>query len=218
MESLSREDNVRDILESLHKLPEDLDTIYDEALQRIKRQDRQKVVRADQVLTLINCAYRPLRIQEIQHALSIRPSDTFTDLEALPRVESLLSACCGLVVVEDESQVVRLVHYTTEVYFNRKNQYRSSAAHLNIAGTLITYLNFTTFATPPPTKPRLDAKGRPLSDGEIQTDIVIVERARHGNFFQMMRNRVSDICSRQASYYSMLRNIGATMHGRPLQQ
>jgi Ankyrin repeats (3 copies) len=168
MESLSREDNVRDIRESLRKLPEDLDSIYDEALQRIKRQDRQKVARADQVLTLINCAYRPLQIREIQYALAVRPGDTFTDLEALPRVESVLSACCGLVVVEGESQVVRLVHYTTEEYFTRKNQYRSPAAHLTIAGTLITYLKFTTFATFPPAelKQLYEAKSRPLNDGE----------------------------------------------------
>lgn len=166
IESLSKEDNVRDIRESLQKLPEDLDTIYDEAMQRIKRQDRQKVARADQVLTLINCAYRPLQIQEIQHALSIRPGDTFTDLEALPTVDSLLSACCGLVVVEDESQVVRLVHYTTEEYFNHKNQYRSSTAHLTIAATLLTYLNFTKFATFP-LKIRRDAYGRPLDRDEI---------------------------------------------------
>jgi uncharacterized protein len=168
IESLSREDNVRDIRESLRKLPEDLDTICDEALQRIQRQDRQKVARADQVLTLINCAYRPLQVREIQNALAVRPGDTFTDLEALPRVESLLSACCGLAAVEGESQVVRLVHYTTEEYFTRKNQYRSPAAHLTVAGTLITYLNFTTFAVFPPAElvQLREAESRAQNDGE----------------------------------------------------
>ncbi|ERF68520.1 hypothetical protein EPUS_05659 [Endocarpon pusillum Z07020] len=147
MESLSKEDNIRDIRESLRKLPEDLDDLYDEALQRIKCQDRRKAARADQVLTLINCAFRPLTMEEVRQALSIRPDDTVLDVEAMPRVDSLLSACCGLVVVEDESQIVRLVHYTAEEYFARIHQYRGPEAHWNIAGTLITYLSFTTFAT-----------------------------------------------------------------------
>ncbi|KAF7505418.1 hypothetical protein GJ744_000964 [Endocarpon pusillum] len=154
MESLSKEDNIRDIRESLRKLPEDLDSLYDGALQRIKRQDRRKAARADQVLTLINCAFRPLTMEEVRQALSIRPDDTVLDVEALPRVDSLLSACCGLVVVEDESQIVRLVHYTAEEYFARIHQYRGPEAHWNIAGTLITYLNFTTFATYPPSNDR----------------------------------------------------------------
>ena len=53
MDSLSREDNVRDIRENLQSLPEDLDIIYDEALKRIKRQDRRQLARAEQVLTSI---------------------------------------------------------------------------------------------------------------------------------------------------------------------
>ncbi len=87
MDSISREDNIRDIRENLQSLPEDLDIIYDEALQRIKRQDRRQLARAEQVLTLINCAYRPLKMREIQYMLSIRPGDISPDLEAFPRVD-----------------------------------------------------------------------------------------------------------------------------------
>lgn len=147
MDSLAKEDNIRDLKESLQRLPEDLDKTYDDALERIKSQDSRKLARADQVLTLISCAKRPLKLEEMLEALSIRRGDTFLDPEALPKTESLISTCCGLVVVEDESQIVRLVHYTTEEYFKRQLQhYRSSEAHRYVAGILVTYLSFTMFA------------------------------------------------------------------------
>jgi Ankyrin repeats (3 copies) len=103
-------------------------------------------------------------MEEIQNMLSTRPGDTHPDLEALPRVDSLLSACCGLVVLEDESQIVRLVHYTTEEYFARRHLYRSPECHRSIAGTLITYLNFTLFESFPPDRKGNDAKVEPASD------------------------------------------------------
>ncbi|KAF6232153.1 hypothetical protein HO173_009536 [Letharia columbiana] len=148
MDSLAKEDNIRELKESLQRLPMDLDKTYDDALERIKQQDSRKLARADQVLTLISCAKRPLKLEEMRQALSIRRDDTFLDPEALPRGESFISTCCGLVVVEDESQIVRLVHYTTEEYFKRKVQrYRSPEAHGHFASILVTYLSFTTFTT-----------------------------------------------------------------------
>lgn len=77
MDSLAKEDNIRDLKESLQRLPEDLDKTYDDALERIKSQDSRKLARADQVLTLISCAKRPLKLEEMLEALSIRRGDTF---------------------------------------------------------------------------------------------------------------------------------------------
>ena len=148
MDSLAEEDNIRELEESLQRLPEDLDRTYDDALERIKHQDSRKQARAHQVLTLVRCAKRPLFLEEMREALSIRKSDTFLDPRALPKPESLISTCCGLVVVEDKSKAVRLVHYTAEEYFGRKlRDYHNPEAHRYFAGTLLTYLSFTTFAS-----------------------------------------------------------------------
>ena len=148
MDSLAKEDNIRELKESLQHLPEDLDKTYEDALERIKQQDSRKLARANQVLTLISCANRPLKLEEMRQALSIRRSDSSLDSEALPKTDSLISTCCGLVVVEDGSQIVRLVHYTTEEYFKRRLQrYRSPEAQGYFASILITYLSFTTFTS-----------------------------------------------------------------------
>ncbi|KAL8648358.1 MAG: hypothetical protein Q9210_005039 [Variospora velana] len=146
MDSLRKEDNLRDLKEALQHLPEDLDKTYDEAMSRINRQDSRRLARAHQVLKLINCAKRPLKLTEMRQALSVRITDTFLDPEALPKAEALISTCCGIVIVEEESQIVRLVHYTTEEYFKRKQQhFRSSEAHRYFCGILIIYLGFTRF-------------------------------------------------------------------------
>lgn len=148
MDALAKEDNIRELEESLQRLPDDLDKTYDDALERIKHQDSRKRARADQVLMLISCTKRPLILAEIRQALSIREGDTFLDPRALPKTESLISTCCGLVVVEGKSQIVRLVHYTTEEYFRRKlHHYRGPEAHGYFVGILITYLSFNVFAT-----------------------------------------------------------------------
>ena len=150
MDSLAQEDNIRDLKESLKSLPKDLDKTYDDAFERIKQQDSRKLDRADQILRLISCAKRPLKLEEIRQALSIRRGDTFLDPEAFPKTDSLISTCCGLVIVEDSSQIVRFVHYTTEEYFKRKLQrYCSPEAHGRFAGILITYLSFTKFESFP---------------------------------------------------------------------
>lgn len=147
MDSLAKEDNIRELEESLQHLPEDLDKTYDDALERVKAQDSRKRARADQVLMLISCATRPLILAEMQQLLSIREGDTFLDSKALPKIEKLISACCGLVVVEEGSQIVKFVHYTAEEYFRRKmHHYRGPEAHQYFAGVLVTYLSFTTFA------------------------------------------------------------------------
>ena len=146
MNSLAKQDNIRELKESLQSLPEDLDKTYDNALERIRQQEPRKLARADQVLRLVSCARRPLKLDEMQQMLSIRIGDTYIDPEAIPKSESVISTCCGLVVVEDDSQIVRLVHYTCGEYFQRNLQsYRSPEAHGYIAGVLITYLGFTTF-------------------------------------------------------------------------
>lgn len=58
----------------------------------------------------------------------------------IPDVKVLGSICAGLLTIDIQSEIVRLVHYTTQEYFERTN------AESNIAITCITYLSFDTFA------------------------------------------------------------------------
>jgi hypothetical protein len=101
--------NVAGVRKSLQILPNGLDDSYNETMERICRQDEDRKQLAMQVFMWITYAVRPLRIGELQHALAVEPQTACLDPETIYDVEILLSVCAGLVVIDDEQHVVRLV-------------------------------------------------------------------------------------------------------------
>ncbi len=87
---------------------------------------------------------RPLQLSELLRLVAIRPGDQESDMEAPPQVDPVLSACCWLFTVEDEdnSRIVKLVHYTAEEFFKHHGKFQSWEAHRQVAGSLVTFLNF----------------------------------------------------------------------------
>ncbi|KAF2786525.1 hypothetical protein K505DRAFT_289577, partial [Melanomma pulvis-pyrius CBS 109.77] len=106
---------------------------YRDALDRIE------------ILSWITFARRPLTTAEICCALAVEPDETELDPENIPDVEDLVSVCAGLVVVDQESAVIRLVHYTTQEYFERIRDTWNPDAQAHIATTCLTYLSFGVF-------------------------------------------------------------------------
>ncbi|KAF2809675.1 uncharacterized protein BDZ99DRAFT_33975 [Mytilinidion resinicola] len=111
--------DVKLTLAKLSKSSAALDDAYKEAIQRIQGQLSGDYVLAKKVLSWITYAKRPLTTTEMCCALAVEPDETKLDPENIPDVEDLLSVCAGLVVVDQESAVIRLVHYTTQEYFER---------------------------------------------------------------------------------------------------
>jgi chemotaxis receptor (MCP) glutamine deamidase CheD len=56
---------------------------------------------------------RPLTTVELQHALIVEPGDTELSEDNLAEVEDIVSVCAGLVIVDKESNIIRIVHYIT---------------------------------------------------------------------------------------------------------
>ncbi|KFA80630.1 hypothetical protein S40288_07540 [Stachybotrys chartarum IBT 40288] len=127
------------------------DEAYDDAMKRINGQLPQQQELAKRVLCWIVCAGRQLRTAELQEALAIERGEPRLDRDNIADVEDMVSVCAGLVTVEEESQVVRLVHYTAQEYFERTQVHWFPDAHLDIAADCFTYLSFETFV-----KGRLD--------------------------------------------------------------
>jgi ankyrin repeat protein len=90
---------------------------------------------------------RPLTTTELCCALAVERNEVELDPENIPDVEDLLSVCAGLVVVDQESAVIRLVHYTTQEYFERVIDTWNPDAPLQIALTCLTYLSYDVFRT-----------------------------------------------------------------------
>ena len=67
------------------------------------------------------------------------------DPDNVPEIEDLVSVCAGLVVVDPESDIIRLVHYTAQEYFERIRKDWNPSALLEITSTCLTYLCFDAF-------------------------------------------------------------------------
>ena len=69
------------------------------------------------------------------------------DEDNIPEIEDMVSVCAGLVTVDKESGIIRLIHYTTQEYFERTQASWFPNAQTDIAKTCVTYLSFDTFET-----------------------------------------------------------------------
>jgi len=114
-------------------------------MERIRRQEVGFRQLAENVLSWIICAKRPLATSELQHALAVEVSAPEIDEENVPQIEDIISVCAGLVTVDEESSIIRLVHYTTQEYFDRTRDIWFPKAETDIATICLTYLSFKEF-------------------------------------------------------------------------
>jgi hypothetical protein len=137
--------NLKQALESLSKGSGAYRRAYEEAMERINGQDTDSKELARQVLLWITCARRPLTISELQHALAVEVGESELDRENLCQIEDMVSVCAGLVTVDEESRIIRLVHYTTQEYFEATQKKWFPNAESHIATACVTYLSFLEF-------------------------------------------------------------------------
>jgi hypothetical protein len=125
------------------------DSAYHDAMERIQGQIGDQEELAKQVLSWITCAKRPLTTLELRHALAVEQDEPALDKSNLPETEDIVSVCAGLVTVDEESGVIRLVHYTTQEFFKRTHSQWFPHAQLEITTACTTYLSFQCFGTGP---------------------------------------------------------------------
>ena len=165
MDSLAQEDNISDLKAALNRLPETIKKTYEEALERMQNQGSRRAERGNEVLMWITLTQRPLTVSELLVALAVRRGDRDLDQDRTPQKEMLLSACCGLVVIDEESQIIRLVHYTAEEYLAYVRQTRFPNGHQFITEALLTYLRFAIFDA------RTDGPSQLEVDSKYQLDV-----------------------------------------------
>ncbi|UKZ83618.1 hypothetical protein TrVFT333_011427 [Trichoderma virens FT-333] len=150
LDSLIGKRSPKAVRAALAKLPtgsEAYDLAYNDAMKRIEGQVAGQEELAKQVLLWITCARRPLTTTELQHALAVEVGESEFDEENLPQTEDMVSVCAGLVTVDEESKIIRLVHYTTQEYFERTQKHWFPTAQTDIATICVAYLSFSAFET-----------------------------------------------------------------------
>jgi hypothetical protein len=148
VDSLLDKNTKKEILSFIDRLPkgaEALEGAYNSAIKRIESQRRGRSILARRVLSWIRYAQIPLTTGELCHALAVEPGESELDPGNIPDIEDMISVCAGLVTVDDESNIIRLIHYTTQEYFKRIRECWNPQAQQEIASACLTYLSFYPF-------------------------------------------------------------------------
>ena len=143
MDSLSGEPRKKDLEKALSHLPygtEKLKETYDQALTRIKDTRSGKGDLARTILKWVVYSQRPLLVQELIQILAVDTGDTSFDKDSCPPAEVLDSLCAGLVIVDNSTHIVRVVHKTAQEYFQRHKIFPD--AHAELLELCVTYMAF----------------------------------------------------------------------------
>ena len=150
MDSLISKPTPGDIKRALRNLPRGIkgvDVMYDQAMKRISGQEEEYRTLAIRVLSWVTHTKRPLTTAELQHACTVEIGTAELDTDFIPEIEDIVSVCAGLVTVDENSQIIRWIHYTTQEYFERTWTLSIPNAQVDIASVCLTYLSFDIFAT-----------------------------------------------------------------------
>jgi ankyrin repeat protein len=152
MDSFQEKLTVRDLKSALRNLPQGsdaYDVAYHNAMERIFAQGKGSSEMAKKILAWILCARRSLSTPELLHALAVLPGDTEIDEDNILKTEQLLTICAGLVTIDEQSDNVRFIHYTTQEYLQRNQEMWLPHAKIEIARSCIAYLSIDGFAVGP---------------------------------------------------------------------
>ena len=122
-----------------------LDHAYVVAMRRIESQPLKHIDLAKRVLCWIIRAKQPLTTSLLQHAAAVEIGSRTLDKDNQADIGLSISVCAGLVVIDKKSDVVRLVHYTTQEFFERNWETMFPGSHAYIAKACITYVSLEYF-------------------------------------------------------------------------
>jgi len=133
-----------------------LGDVYTTILTRLKAQKAYRSVLGMKVLMWVLYSKRPLRAEELYHALGVEIGSPDLDPENVPTVQTLVASCLGLVTLEASLSTVRLVHFTLQEHLS-SNPTLFYSPHSMIAEVCLTYLNFGSVRDLSPTLDRVPA-------------------------------------------------------------
>ena len=150
MDSLSLKLRPSSVLTALKNLPTEINSTYDQAMERIQNLPLEHREMAMCFLSWIAFTNRALNVPEIEHAtatyLMIEDGDgenCAIDVDDIISASDLSSMCAGLVIIEGGKTL--LVHYTAVTYLDNFREKWFPGAYDKLARTCLTYLLFDAF-------------------------------------------------------------------------
>jgi len=118
-----------------------LSDAYTATITRLKTQKGSKSVLGLRILMWVLHSERPLRAEELRHALGVEIGFADLDPQDVPTLRTLITSYLGLVTFEPSSSTIRLVHFTLQEHL-LGNPTPFHNPHSTIAEVCLTYLNF----------------------------------------------------------------------------
>ena len=134
--------------EALQSLPTKIGATYDQAMQRIEQANEDDREIAMKFLQWITFALRPLTVPEVEHACAIDARAKDIDPDEVLRASDMTSICAGLVII-DASEIVRLVHFSAQNYFQENRQRWFPEGDISLARDCLSYLSLKAFDSGP---------------------------------------------------------------------
>lgn len=122
-----------------------LDPTYNRIMETLRGKPKNCVTLALQVLSWLVMAKWTLTVDEIRIAVSVEPDRYELDDLDLPDIVTLLDVCAGLVTINEDTNTIRLAHYTIQEYLLNTSVIPGDAG-LKVATACITYLSFDIFS------------------------------------------------------------------------
>ena len=134
------------IREAIADLPKNLPETFDRIIRKAGKagQDYQ-----ERIFKPVIAARRPLTTEELREALSVTPSDiTWNPSRSINDIYSTLALCGDLVIVEEETLTVKLVHHSVKQFLlGAGGMCTNASAQLAIGEVIVTYMNYGVFDT-----------------------------------------------------------------------
>lgn len=158
MNSLCQQTSPGKVRKALVGLPTGISATYDNAFKRMLDQPKDDAELAMKAVSLVFCATRPLGLEELRHALAVKPGDYTLDTGSFTEAEIILSTTVGLLstfeVDDSKSSAfpteMRLVHNTLQEYLEANNERVFPTAERDMASICLTYLSFIDYETESP--------------------------------------------------------------------
>jgi len=120
---------------------------YNTTLDRIMQQGESKSKLGMAALMWVSRSKRPLRSQELLHALGVEVGAEDFNNSNIPTIRTILGSALGLVII-DNSSTVCLLHFTLQEYL-RQHPTLFVTADSMMAEICLTYLNYPSIRAPP---------------------------------------------------------------------
>lgn len=122
-----------------------LDKIYDRAIESIQKQGKPAIVLAKRIFSWLLKAKRTLTVDELQMGVAIELDRYELEDTDLPDRTTILDVCAGLVTIDENSNTIRLAHYTVHQYLKRSIIPDNTPADFHPAVVCTTFLSFNIF-------------------------------------------------------------------------